>query len=58
MSFIQQELAFVASMSVLENIMLGLPKVSQFGLVDWRAIAREVAPVAARVGITAICGTR
>ena len=53
MSFIHQELAFVPSMSVLENIMLGLPKASRFGLVDWRAIAREVAPVAARVGITA-----
>ncbi len=53
MSFIHQELAFVPGMTVLENIMLGLPKKRRFGLVDWRAIARDVAPLAARIGITA-----
>lgn len=53
MSFIHQELAFVPGMTVIQNIMLGLPKATRFGLVDWRAVAREVAPVAARVGITA-----
>ncbi|MFC3073543.1 sugar ABC transporter ATP-binding protein [Shinella pollutisoli] len=53
MSFIHQELAFVPRMTVIENIMLGLPKKTRFGLVDWPAIAREVEPVARRVGITA-----
>lgn len=53
LSFIHQELAFVPGMSVLENIMLGLPKKTRMGLVDWPAIARDVAPIAARVGITA-----
>lgn len=53
MSFIHQELAFVPGMTVLQNIMLGLPKRARFGLIDWRAIARDVAPVAERVGITA-----
>lgn len=53
MSFIHQELAFVPGMTVLENIMLGLPKKSRFGIVDWKAIARDVEPVARRVGITA-----
>ena len=53
MSFIHQELAFVPGMTVLENIMLGIPKRSRFGLVDWRAIERDVAPIARRVGITA-----
>lgn len=53
MSFIHQELAFVPGMTVLQNIMLGVPKTSRFGLVDWKAIAREVAPIARRVGITA-----
>jgi ribose transport system ATP-binding protein len=53
MTFIHQELAFVPSMTVVQNIMLGLPKRSRFGLLDWRAIARDVAPVARRVGITA-----
>jgi ribose transport system ATP-binding protein len=53
MNFIHQELAFIPSMTVLQNIMLGLPKKARFGLIDWRAIARDVAPLAARVGITA-----
>jgi len=53
MSFIHQELAFVPGMTVLENIMLGLPKASRFGIIDWKAIARDVEPVARRVGITA-----
>ncbi len=53
MAFIHQELAFVPGMTVIQNVMLGLPKASRFGLVDWNAVAREVAPLAARVGITA-----
>lgn len=53
MNFIHQELAFVPGMTVLQNIMLGIPKRSRFGFVDWRAIAREIAPIAERVGITA-----
>jgi len=53
MNFIHQELAFIPGMTVLENIMLGIPKRARFGLVDWRSIAREVTPIAARVGITA-----
>jgi ribose transport system ATP-binding protein len=53
MSFIHQELAFVPSMNVIENIMLGLPKRSRFGMIDWAAIARDVAPVTQRVGLNA-----
>ena len=53
MSFIHQELAFIPGMTVLENIMLGLPKKTRFGLVDWPAIARDVAPIAKRVGVHA-----
>jgi ABC-type sugar transport system ATPase subunit len=53
MSFIHQELAFVPGMTVLENIMLGLPKKKRFGLVDWPAIARDIEPIARRVGVTA-----
>lgn len=40
-------------MTVLENIMLGVPKLRRFGLVDWRGIAARVRPVAERVGIRA-----
>jgi ribose transport system ATP-binding protein len=43
----------VPSMTVIENIMLGLPKRSRFGLIDWATIARDVAPVARRVGLNA-----
>ncbi|WP_245490597.1 sugar ABC transporter ATP-binding protein [Mesorhizobium sp. M7A.F.Ca.US.011.01.1.1] len=53
MSFIHQELAFIPGMTVLQNIMLGVPKRSRFGLTDWAAIARDVEPIARRVGITA-----
>jgi ribose transport system ATP-binding protein len=53
MSFIHQELAFVPSMTVLENIMLGMPKKTRLGAVNWRAIAKDVAPIAARVGVRA-----
>ncbi len=53
MSFIHQELAFIPGMTVIENIMLGLPKRTRFGLVDWPAIAREVGPIAERVGVKA-----
>ena len=53
MNFIHQELAFVPGMTVLENIMLGLPKKTRFGMVDWKAIARDIEPVARRVGISA-----
>jgi ABC-type sugar transport system ATPase subunit len=53
MSFIHQELAFVPGMTVLENIVLGLPKKTRFGVVDWGAIARDVQPIAERVGVRA-----
>jgi ribose transport system ATP-binding protein len=53
LSFIHQELAFVPDLTVIENIMLGLPKRTRFGWVAWRAIAREAEPIARRVGVTA-----
>jgi ribose transport system ATP-binding protein len=53
MSFIHQELAFVPGMTVIENIMLGMPKKTRLGVVDWRAIARDVAPIATQVGVRA-----
>ena len=53
MSFIHQDVALVPSMTVLQNIMLGSPKKTRFGLVDWAAIARDVAPLAKRLGIRA-----
>ncbi|MBN8998953.1 MAG: sugar ABC transporter ATP-binding protein, partial [Rhizobiales bacterium] len=51
MSFIHQELAFVPGMTVLQNIMLGIPKRTRLGMVDWGAVEREVAPIVERVGL-------
>jgi ribose transport system ATP-binding protein/rhamnose transport system ATP-binding protein len=53
LSFIHQELALVPSMTVIENIMLGMPKATRLGLVDWKAVEATVRPVAERVGIHA-----
>jgi ribose transport system ATP-binding protein len=53
LSFIHQELALVPDMTVIENIMLGLPKRSRFGWVDWTATAQEAVPIARRVGVKA-----
>ena len=53
LSFIHQELALVPDMTVIENIMLGLPKRTRFGWVDWTATAHEAVPIARRVGVTA-----
>jgi ribose transport system ATP-binding protein len=53
LSFIHQELAFVPDMTVIENIMLGLPKRTRFGFVDWTATSREALPIARRVGVRA-----
>jgi ribose transport system ATP-binding protein len=51
LGFIHQELALVPRMNVLENIMLGAPKKTRFGMVDWTSTAAEVLPIARRVGI-------
>ncbi len=58
MSFIHQDVALVPNMTILQNIMLGVEKKTRLGLVDWKAIARDVAPIAARVGIRAPLDTK
>jgi ribose transport system ATP-binding protein/rhamnose transport system ATP-binding protein len=59
MNFIHQDLALVPTMTVLQNIMLGVPRKTRFlGLVDWPAIARDIAPIAQRVGIRANLDTK
>ncbi len=58
MNFIHQDLALVPTMTVLQNIVLGQPKSTRFGLVDWQSVARDVAPVAARVGLHASLDTK
>jgi ribose transport system ATP-binding protein/rhamnose transport system ATP-binding protein len=51
LGFIHQELALVPRMNALENIMLGAPKESRFGLLSWGAVAERVKPIAERAGI-------
>ena len=51
LSFIHQELNLVPKFSALQNMTLGLPKATRFGLIDWRATRREVGAAAERVGI-------
>ena len=53
MSFIHQELVFIPGMTVLENIMLGVPKKTRLGMVDWSSVAKDIQPLIQRVGITA-----
>ena len=53
MSFIHQELAAVPGMTVLQNIMLGIPKPSRFGLTNWTEVTRAIDPLVRKVGLTA-----
>lgn len=52
LSFIHQELNLVPRFTGLQNMLLGLPKPHQLGMVDWRAARRAVEPVLQRLGIT------
>jgi ribose transport system ATP-binding protein len=51
-SFIHQELNLVPHLNVLENIVLGAPKSTRCGLIDWRSVRAQVLPIANKVGIT------
>jgi len=51
LSFIHQELNLVPKFSVMQNMALGLPKANTLGLINWRAVQREVKVAADRVGI-------
>ncbi|MGI9049270.1 MAG: sugar ABC transporter ATP-binding protein [Rubrobacteraceae bacterium] len=51
LQFIHQELNLVPKFNSLQNITLGLPKKTRFGLVDWRAERLQVAAVTERLGM-------
>ena len=51
LSFIHQELNLVPCWNALENIMLGAPKRTHLGVIDWQAVRNQVQPVADKVGI-------
>ena len=51
LAFIHQELNVIPHFSVLQNMLLGVRKVTRFGLIDWKK-SRKAAEVAAhRIGI-------
>jgi ribose transport system ATP-binding protein len=51
LAFIHQELNLVAHFSVLQNILLGAPKATRLGLIDWKRSSRGVKAAAEKVGI-------
>jgi ABC-type sugar transport system ATPase subunit len=51
LAFIHQELNLIPHFSVLQNMLLGAPKVTRLGLIDWKRSAGPAEAAAARVGI-------
>ena len=51
LGFIHQELNLVPKFSALQNMLLGLPKPTRGGIIDWKMARRQVEPTAARLGI-------
>lgn len=52
LAFIHQELNLVPHFDAVGNMLLGQPKVTRFGLVDWRRTRASVSAVAERLGMT------
>lgn len=57
-AFIHQELNLVPHFSVLENMLLGVPKVTRFGLIDWKRSGERARAAAAKVGMRVPLDTR
>ena len=51
LAFIHQELNLVPHFSALQNMLLGAPKATRFGLIDWKRSSFAVRAAAERVGI-------
>ena len=51
LAFIHQELNLVPHFSALENMLLGIPKVTRLGLIDWKRSSITAREAARRVGI-------
>jgi ribose transport system ATP-binding protein len=51
LAFIHQELNLVPHFSALENMLLGAPKATRLGLIDWKRSSRGARAAAERVGI-------
>ena len=51
LAFIHQELNLVPHFSALQNMLLGVPKATRFGLIDWKRSSGRAKAAAKRVGI-------
>ncbi len=51
LAFIHQELNLVPQFDAIRNMLLGRPKVTRFGLVDWRNSRKPAVAAAERIGI-------
>src|ERR1700761_5427430 len=51
LAFIHQELNLIPHFSALQNMLLGAPKVSRFGIIDWKRSGLAARAAAERVGI-------
>ncbi|MEZ5666052.1 MAG: sugar ABC transporter ATP-binding protein [Alphaproteobacteria bacterium] len=51
LAFIHQELNLIPQFSALQNMLLGAPKVTRLGLIDWRRSGGGARAAAERVGI-------
>jgi ABC-type sugar transport system ATPase subunit len=51
LAFIHQELNLVPHFSALQNMLLGVPKATRFGLIDWKRSSIPARAAAERIGI-------
>lgn len=51
LSFIHQELSLIEHFNVIENITLGLPKKTKFGLIDWKFMSNKVQGVIDKINL-------
>jgi len=51
LAFIHQELNLIPHFSALQNMLLGVPKVTRFGMIDWQRSGIAARAAAERVGI-------
>lgn len=58
LAFIHQELNLVPHFNALQNILLGAPKATRFGLIDWNKSSVAARAAAERVGIRFPLSTR
>ena len=51
LAFIHQELNLVPHFSAVQNILLGMPKRTRLGMIDWKASRKRAVAAAERIGV-------